>query len=100
MLNAVFFSSYKLKKGVSVPDFLLAAETLSSEHISKLKGYVSMKQFVDNDTWADAITFETMEDAKNFLAEARNPNAFAEKFYSFININSCKSHLFSVERSY
>ncbi|MGL6197466.1 MAG: hypothetical protein ACRC3H_00895 [Lachnospiraceae bacterium] len=79
-----FFYSYKLKKGASVPDFLLAVEKLSNE-------------FVDDDTWADSTTFETIEDLKRF-AESTEPNELAEKFYSFINLNSCKTHYFSVER--
>lgn len=99
MSNAVFFVSFKLKKGVSVPDFLLAAEKLNNEYMSKQKGYISWKQLVDGETWADFITFETMDDAQK-VAEPCGTNDLAEKFYSFINLNSCKSHLFSVERSY
>ncbi|MDR2965050.1 MAG: hypothetical protein LBU88_04675 [Treponema sp.] len=38
MSNAVYYVSYKLKKGASVPDFLLAAEKLNNEQISKKKG--------------------------------------------------------------
>ena len=37
MPNAVFFVSFKLKKGASVPDFLLAAEKLNNEYMSKWK---------------------------------------------------------------
>ena len=99
MSNAVFYVSFKLKKGTSIPDFLLAAEKLNNEYMSKQKGYISWKQLADGDTWADFITFETMDDAKK-VAESCEPNALAEKFYSFININSCKTHLFSIERSY
>ena len=98
MPNAVFYVSYKLKKGASVQDFLLAAEKLNNEYISKQKGYISWKQLVDGDTWADFCTFETMEDAKKF--ESNAPNELALHFYSFINLNSGKQHFFSVERSY
>jgi len=99
MPNAVFFVSFKLKKGASVPDFLLATEKLNNEYMSKQKGYISWKQLVDGETWADFLTFETMEDAKR-VEESNTPNLLAEKFYSFINLNSCKTHFFSVERSY
>jgi len=98
MYKAVFYNSYKLKKGVSIPDFLLAVENLNNEHISKQKGYVSFKLVNDGDTWADFTNFETMDDARKF-AEG-TPNDLALKFYSFINVNSCKSHFFSVEKSY
>ena len=100
MPNAVFFNSYKLKEGASVPDFLLAAEKLWNEHISKQKGYISFNLLVDGETWADSTIFETMDDANAFLASSQSgTNDLAQKFYSFLNFNSCKSHVFSVERS-
>ena len=100
MANAVFFCLFNLKKEASVPEFLLAAEKLNNEYISKQKGYISWKQLVDGETWADFITFESMEDVKNFEAESSNAGELAEKFYSFINLNSCKVHYFSVEKTY
>ena len=41
MSNALWFISYKLKKGVSVPDFLRASERCSNEVLSKKKGFIS-----------------------------------------------------------
>jgi len=99
MPNVVFFNSYKLKKGVSIPDFLLAVEKLIHGHVSKQTGFLSSKIAVDGETWADFTTFETMEDAKRF-AEANDPNGFSEQFYSFINFNSCVTRFFAVEASY
>jgi hypothetical protein len=99
MSNAAYFVSYKLKKGASVPDFLLAAEKLNNEYMSKQKGYISWKQLLEGEMWVDLLTFETMEDAKK-ISSPSGKNALAENFYSFINLNSCKSHLFSVEKSY
>ena len=81
-------------------DFLLAAKSLNDEYISKQKGYISWQQLVDGDTWADFITFETMEDVKQFEANSGNAGELAENFYSFINLNSCKVHYFSIERSH
>lgn len=95
MSQVVFFNSYKLKKKVSVSDFLLVAETLREEYISKQKGFISSKLAVDGETWADFTIFETMEDAKAF-SESSDPGDLAEKFYSFINFNSCKTHFFEV----
>ena len=100
MSNAIFYVSYKLKKGASVPDFLQASERLNNEYISKQKGYISWKQVVDGDTWADFATFETMEDVKNFEANSANSGELSQKFYSYINLNSCKAHYFTIERSY
>ncbi len=97
MPKVVFFNSYKLKKGTSIPDFLDAVERLKAGYISKRKGYVSFQLMVDKDTWADSTTFETMEDAKAF-AEAGDPNELAENFYAFLNLSTCKSHFFTVEQ--
>jgi hypothetical protein len=99
MSKIIFFNSYKLKKGTSVPDFLLAVEKLNNEYISKQKGYVSFSLMVDGETWADSTTFETMEDAKAF-AGVSEPNELAKKFYSFLNLSTCRSNFFSVERSF
>ena len=99
MANVVFYVSYKLKKGASVSEFLLASEKLNDAYMSKQKGYISWKQLVDGETWADWLTFATMEDAKR-VEQATEPNALAEKFYSYINLNSCKTHFFTVEREY
>lgn len=100
MPNAVFYCSFKLKKGASVPDFLIAAEKLNNEYISKQKGYISWKQLVDGDTWADFLTFETMEDVKKFEADSGNSGELAKTFYSFIQMVSCKVNYFTIERNY
>jgi len=99
MSNAVMFISFKLVTGASVPDFLLAAEKLNNEYMSKQKGYISWKQLVDGEMWVDLITWETMDDAKKIL-EPGSTSASAETFYSFIDMDSCKVQLFSVEKSY
>ena len=102
MSNAVHLNVYKLKKSVSVSDFLLAAEKLCKEEISKKKGYVSWKLMVDGETWVDAVTFETMEDLKNFEDASRTPSEVARNFYSFINFaaKGGKHHKLSVEKSW
>jgi len=100
MSNSVYFCSCKLKKDTSIPDFLLAAEKLNNEYISKQKGYISWKQLVDGELWLDLVTFETMEDVKNFVESSNTPNEFSEKYFSLVDLNSCTEHFFSVERSY
>ena len=82
-----------------MPDFLLASEKLNDGYMSKQKGYISWQQLREGETWVDFLTFEAMEDAKR-VEEATDPNALAEAFYAFINLNSCKTQFFSVERSY
>jgi len=100
MSNVVFFNTYKLKDGASVPDFLLAVEKLIREHVSKNKGYVSFKLFAEGDAWADSATFETMDALNAFLESSQNDiNEFAEAFYSFLDFDTCKSHIYTVEMS-
>ena len=102
MSNAVYYVSYKLKRSASVPDFLLAAEKLNNEEISKKRGYISWKQLYDGKTWADICTFETMDDLNEFLAASRKPSKLAKEFYSFMLKNPfCfKTHYFTVEKSH
>jgi len=100
MANAVWIISYKLVKGASVPDFLLASEDCHNEVLSKKKGFISWKVLVDGDTWVDLVTWETMDDAINAEKNDGAPDPAAQKFYSFINFNSLKMQAFSVEKSY
>lgn len=95
MSRVKFFNIYKLKKGVSASEFLVAARKLDQEYISKQKGYVSFEVMVDGDVYADCTVFETMEDAREF-AGCAEPNGLAEKFYAFINLSSCRSNFFLV----
>jgi len=101
MPKAIYFVSYKLKKGAAATDFLAASKRLDDEFISKQKGYVGWEQYFDakRETWADSLVFESMDDLENFLEQSRNPNETALNFYSFINSNSCKTYHFSLERS-
>lgn len=99
MSKVVFLNSYKLKKKMDVSEFLYAVDQLHNEYIAKQKGYISFELMVDGETWADATTFETMEDAKRF-AGACEPNEYAERFYAFLNLTGCRSNFFTIEKSY
>ena len=100
MSNAVFYNSYKLKKGSSIPDFLAAVDNLTME-ISKRKGFVSTSLLREGDTWADYSTWETMDDLNAFLEDAQtNKSELAETFYSFLNFSSCITRAYSVEKSW
>ena len=101
MSKAIFYCEYKLKKGASVEDFLEASEKLNNGYISKQNGYISWEQWNDGAVWIDAITFESMEDAKGFEEKSNaNPNELAVAFYSFINLMSCKVRYYSARRAY
>ena len=101
MSNVVFSNTYKLKDGASVPDFLLAIEKLIKEYVSKQKGYVSFQLLAEGDTWADSVTFETRDNLNAFLESSQNDkNELAEKFYSFLNFDTCKSKIYAIVQSY
>ena len=102
MPNAVYFNSYKLKEGASVPDFLHALDELTNEIASKHKGFISFRLHVDGETWADYAVFETMDDLDAFLisskaAKENGTNDLAERFYSFCDFAGCTSHKFTIE---
>jgi hypothetical protein len=95
--KAVWFIAYKLKKGASEQDFLVASKALRDGYVCKQKGYISWIQLKDNDIWVDLATWESMEDAKSFEKGDGTTNPLSEKFYSFINFNSLKSQFYTVE---
>jgi len=100
MPKAVWFLSYKLVEGASVPDFLIASENCNNEVLSKKKGFISWRVLADGDTWVDLVEWETMEDAINAEKDDGSPNPVAQKFYSFIDFSSLKMQAYSVEKSY
>ena len=99
MRESVMLITFKLKKGVSIEEFLLVSEKLNNEYMSKQKGYISWKQLNDGDTWIDMLTFENFEDAKA-IENNPNPHELANEFYSYINCNSCKVEYYNIMKSY
>jgi quinol monooxygenase YgiN len=100
MSNAIWIITYKLVKGASVEDFLVALEKTNQEVLSKKNGFISWKVLRDGDTWVDMVTWETIEDAKNAEHDGEAPDPIAEKFYAFINFNSLKMRCFTIEKEY
>jgi len=101
MSKAIWFISYKLKKGLSESDFLAASKKTHDEVLSKKKGFISWQVLRDGDTWIDHVTWETMEDAINAeKGDGADTSPAAMEFYSFINFNSCKSKVYTVEKIY
>ena len=96
--KAAMLISFKLAKGASVPDFLVASKKVYSEFISKQKGYCSWKQLTDGKSWADLLTWESIEDAQNAM-EASATSAAALEFFPFLDNESVKSHIYTIEKS-
>lgn len=99
MSNAIWFISFKLKKGASVEDFLTASKKCHDEVLSRQKGFISWEVLRDGDAWVDLVRWETVDDAKNGETAGAN-NPAAREFYSYINMSSCKLQLYSVEKSH
>jgi len=94
----MYMNTYKLKKGASVPDFKYAVERLVKEILANHKGAISFKLLAEGDGWADCIMWDTMENYNAFLQAAQsNPTESALAFYAFLNMNTCKSHVYTVE---
>ena len=100
MPGAVWFISYRLFEGASVPAFLVASEKCHNEVLSKKKGFVSWKVLSQGNTWVDMVTWETMEDAINAEKDSSPPDPVAQTFYSFINFKSLKSQIYSIEKEH
>jgi len=99
MSNAVWFISFKLKKGVSAETFLLASEKCHNEVLSKQKGFISWEVLRNGDIWADIVKWETVEDAKN-AETAGQSNHVAHEFYACLNMNSCKMQTLIIEKTH
>ena len=89
--KAVTLVTFKLKKGVSVPDFLLA-----SENAGKMlpAGCISNKLLTNGDMWADLTFWQSMDDAKN---EAEYDKDVFREYFSFIGSVEAHRH-FTVEQ--
>jgi len=97
--KAILFISFEIKKGVSVEDFMAAAEKVHTEIMSKQKGFISWNQLTVEDTWADMITFETMGDAENAL-HAGGENPVAHAFFDLLDMPSVTTRIYTVEKSH
>jgi len=97
MKKTVWTCEYKLKKGTCEEEFLSAGKQLGEEYISQQKGYILWQQLKGNGAWVDVLTWESLEDAKNFESSGGGGD-LAQKFYSFINLMSCKTRYYTLER--
>jgi len=92
--KCIYFVSYKIKKGTDMGEFFQATKALDEALASTTKGYVSWQQFTNDDECVDVLTFETMADLEAFQEASKNPDEIALKFYSYINLPSCKQRIY------
>jgi len=97
MAKTIWTCEYKLKKNADEAEFLVASKVLGKEYISKQKGYISWQQLKGDGTWMDVVTWESLEDAQSF-ENSSGGGELVERFYSFINLMSCKTRYYSLVR--
>ena len=100
MANVVSYNSYKLQKGASAQDFLLATEVLIKEFVSKQKGFISFKHLFDGETWADFLVFESMYDLNAFVLLCEKNELTRKHFSTFGESGTLKSHTFTIKQSF
>lgn len=99
MSQTIWHITYKLVEGASIQEYLAASEQVNNEILSKQRGFVSWQVLSADDVWVDLVTWETLDDAKSAeTAGAENP--VAAKYYSLIDMASCKMTYCTIEKSY
>ena len=76
--------SFKLKKGISEADFLLAHAKFNHEFMSKQRGYVSHKLIKDGNKWFDVAVWDSIESKEKAFADIYKYDGI-EEYMSFID---------------
>lgn len=99
MSKAIWNFSFQLKKGVTQHDFIETTKKLHDEITSKAKGFISWGQYLQGDTWADLVFWETLDDANSGTTVAEG-SELAKNFYSMIQMNTCKALISTFVKKY
>jgi hypothetical protein len=99
MANVVEFVSFKLREGVSEHQFLEASDKCNVGFLSLQKGYIDRKLLKNDDTWADLVLWETMEDAKS-AADTAFQNLAAKSYFECIDENNCDMQHLAIVKNY
>ena len=99
MSRIVEFVSFRLKEGVSMPDFLLVSDRLNAEFITRQRGYLGRKLIADGGLWADLVLWATLEDAQN-AARIFAESAIAGEYMAYIDEASVDFHHFTIAKDY
>ena len=99
MSNVVEQVLYKLKKDVSEKQFLTASDKCNAGFLSLQKGYINRKLVKRDDTWADIVLWETMEDAMN-AAKAAEQSSAGRPFFECIDVSTCDMQHLTVIKDY
>lgn len=99
MTKTAWIFSYKLKKGITNEEFILATQNLHDEIISKANGFISWEHFFQNNVWTDYVLWETLEDA-NHATTVGEGKEVTNKFYSMIQMNTCRAQITEFVKKY
>ena len=99
MSNVVEFVTFKVKEKVTEQQLLKASDECNTGFLALQKGYIYRKFMKKDDTWADMVLWETMEDAMN-AANAAPQYPAASPYFECIEENSCIMQHWNVEKSY
>lgn len=89
MTKTAWIITFKLKEKVTQEEFIAATQQLHDEVLSKAKGFISWEQYLQEDTWTDFVLWESLEDAKKGVYAGQGTEQ-AKKFYSMLQMNTCK----------
>ena len=101
MSKAIELVAFKLKKNISMTEFLPVSDKFNCEFLAKQKGYISRQLLSKGDMLADLVLWETEADHLNAM-EASKEDPVAAEYMSMLNLSTKGSfyHLFSVEKNY
>lgn len=101
MNKAIEYVAFRLKKGVTVEEFIPVSDKFNEEFLKKQRGYISRRILQDGELWADLVLWETADDHLNAM-ESSKQDAAAGEYLSMLNLSAKGSsyHLFSSVKSY
>lgn len=99
MSKAAWIISFKLNQNISQEVFMEATQKLHDEVVSKAQGFLSWEQYLQDDIWTDFVVWETLKDANNATSLGQGTEA-AERFYSMLQMDSCKMLISSLVKRY
>lgn len=96
MKNALEIVTYKIKDGVTIPDFLTASAEMEERFAKKQEGFLS-RTFArgEGNDWVDVIRWKTMADAEA-ASKAAMESAVCAPMFGMIDEASTKMMHFEI----
>lgn len=87
MSYAVEFVTFKLKKSVSMEDFLPISDKFNLEFLKKQPGYISRKLLIQDDILADLVLWNQASDHLNAMDKSKE-DPVAREYFSMLNLSA------------